>query len=61
MDVGQRQQYDRPVQAVDLKPQVPPTQNLPVPVAYPQSQLGGVHRDSRYSTGAFEMGGCLDH
>lgn len=27
MDVGQGQQYDRPVQAVDLKPQVPPTQN----------------------------------
>lgn len=36
MDVGQRQQYDRPVQAVDLKPQVPPTQNPPDPVAYPQ-------------------------
>lgn len=60
MDVGQRQQYDRPVQAVDLKPQVPPTQNPPDPVAYPQFQLSGGHRDNRYSPGPFEMGGCLD-
>lgn len=47
MDVGQRQQYDRPVQVVDLKPQVPPTQNPPDPVAYPQFQLSGGHRDNR--------------
>lgn len=60
MDVGHGQQYDRPVQAVDLKPEVPPTQNPLAPVAYPQSQLGGGHQDNRYSPGPFEMGGCLD-
>lgn len=58
-DVGQGQQYDRPVQAVDLKPQVPPTQNPIVPDA--QSQLGGGHLDDRYSPGPFVMGGCSDH
>lgn len=61
MDVGQGQQYDRPVQAVDLKPGVPPTQNPPAQVAYPHSQLGGGHQDNRYSPGPFEIGGCLDH
>lgn len=58
-DVGQGQQYDRPVQAVDLKPQVPPTQNPTFPDA--QSQLSGGHQDDRYSPGPFVMGGCSDY